>query len=48
VIPTALAENSGLNPIETVAECKGKQVEESNPRLGVDCLAYVKEIKSNY
>lgn len=37
-IPMALAENSGYNPIETVAEVKSRQVAESNPRLGVDCM----------
>lgn len=37
-IPNALAENSGLNPIETVSEIKSKQISESNPRLGVDCV----------
>lgn len=37
-IPLALAENSGLAPIETLAELKSRQVKENNPRLGVDCL----------
>ena len=37
-IPLALAENSGLNPIQTVADIKSRQVAESNPRLGVDCM----------
>jgi len=37
-IPMALAENSGLSPIETVAEVKARQIAENNPRLGVDCL----------
>ena len=37
-IPMALAENSGLSPIEEVSKIKSKQLEESNPRLGVDCL----------
>lgn len=37
-IPTALAENSGLNPIETVAESKSRQISEGNPKLGIDCL----------
>lgn len=36
-IPLALAENSGLAPIETLAEVKSRQVAENNPRLGVDC-----------
>lgn len=37
-IPLALAENSGLAPIETLADIKSRQVKENNPRLGVDCL----------
>jgi len=37
-IPLALAENSGLAPIKTVAEVKSRQVTENNPRLGIDCL----------
>lgn len=37
-IPLALAENSGLAPIENLAELKSRQVKEDNPRLGVDCL----------
>jgi len=37
-IPLALAENSGLAPIRTVAEVKSRQVTENNPRLGIDCL----------
>jgi T-complex protein 1 subunit epsilon len=37
-IPMALAENSGLSPIETLAEIKSKQVTDSNSRLGVDCM----------
>lgn len=36
-IPLALAENSGLSPIETLAEVKSRQVNEGNSRLGVDC-----------
>ena len=39
-VPMALAENSGLNPIATLAEVKSQQVK--NPggrgRLGVDCM----------
>jgi len=38
-IPMALAENSGLAPIQTVADLKSRQVTENNPRLGVDCVA---------
>ncbi|KJE95993.1 chaperonin epsilon subunit [Capsaspora owczarzaki ATCC 30864] len=35
--PIALAENSGLPPIETLAAVKSRQVKEKNPRLGIDC-----------
>lgn len=38
VIPMALAENSGLNPIQTMTEVRAKQVSENNPALGIDCL----------
>lgn len=34
-----LAENSGLSSIDTVTDLKAKQIQQSNPRLGVDCLA---------
>ena len=37
-IPMALAENSGLSPIETLASIKSRQVNEGNSRLGVDCM----------
>lgn len=37
-IPLALAENSGLPPIETLAELKSRHIKENNARLGVDCL----------
>jgi len=37
-IPLALAENSGLAPINTLAEVKSQQVKQQNPRLGIDCL----------
>ncbi|KAJ3416715.1 T-complex protein 1 subunit epsilon [Chytridiales sp. JEL 0842] len=36
-IPLALAHNSGLEPIETLASVKSRQVTENNPRLGIDC-----------
>ncbi|KAG0799403.1 hypothetical protein G6F22_003261 [Rhizopus arrhizus] len=36
--PLALAENSGLPPIETLAEVKAEQATTNNPQLGVDCL----------
>lgn len=37
-VPIALAENSGLSPIETLASIKSRQVKEKNSRLGVDCM----------
>lgn len=37
-IPLALAENSGLSPIETLASIKSRQAREKNSRLGVDCM----------
>lgn len=36
-IPLALAENSGLSPIENLAEVKSRQITEGNTRLGIDC-----------
>jgi len=36
-IPTALADNSGLWPIESVAEAKASQIKLNNPRIGIDC-----------
>lgn len=36
-IALALAENSGLDPIETLAEIRKKQIEKKNPYLGIDC-----------
>merc|ERR1712026_92542 len=37
-IPLALAENSGLAPIQTLTEIKAKQAAENNPALGVNCM----------
>jgi len=37
-IPLALAENSGLLPIETLSELKSRHVQESSASLGVDCM----------
>lgn len=37
-IPMALAENSGLNPIDALSLVRSRQVSESNPHLGIDCL----------
>ena len=36
-IPLALAENSGLSPIEEVAAAKSKQIKEGNPNIGLAC-----------
>lgn len=38
VIPMALAENTGMNPIQTMTEVRARQVREDNPALGIDCL----------
>jgi T-complex protein 1 subunit epsilon len=37
-VPLALAENSGLPPIETLAAVKSQQIAEGSSRLGVDCV----------
>lgn len=37
-IPMTLAENSGLDPIETLTNIKSRHVKEQNTHLGVDCL----------
>ncbi|KIM26265.1 hypothetical protein M408DRAFT_16955 [Serendipita vermifera MAFF 305830] len=37
-VPLALAENSGLPPIETLASIKSQQISEGKSRLGVDCV----------
>jgi T-complex protein 1 subunit epsilon len=37
-IPMTLAENSGLDPIETLSNLKSRQLKENNANLGVDCL----------
>ncbi len=36
-VPIALAENSGLPPIESLTQVKKRQIEEKNPYLGIDC-----------
>ncbi|MEW5302268.1 MAG: hypothetical protein WDW36_005069 [Sanguina aurantia] len=36
-VPIALAENSGLAPIESLTAVKKRQLEEKNPYLGIDC-----------
>jgi len=38
-IPMCLAENSGFNPIEYVANLKKKQINDQNPFIGVDCMS---------
>ena len=38
IIEEAKRENSGLAPIQNLAELKSIQIKEANPRLGVDCL----------
>ena len=37
-IPMALAENSGLNPINSLTSAKVKQNSEKSPFFGIDCL----------
>jgi len=37
-IPLALAENSGLRPIETLSTLKAAHISEKNPHIGVDCV----------
>ncbi|KAA3453271.1 T-complex protein 1 subunit epsilon [Gossypium australe] len=36
-VPVALAENSGLQPIETLSAVKSLQIKENNPHFGIDC-----------
>lgn len=36
-VPLALAENSGLSPIETLTEVKSRQLNEGDSTLGIDC-----------
>lgn len=36
-IPLALAENSGLPPIDSLTAVKARQLAEGNPHLGIDC-----------
>lgn len=36
--PLALSENSGLSPIETLAQVKAQQATTGNSKLGIDCL----------
>lgn len=37
-VPMALAENSGLSPVDTLTEIKARQLAENNSSLGIDCL----------
>merc|ERR1711983_492081 len=37
-VPLALAENSGLDPIQTLTQIKARQVAENNSGLGVNCM----------
>ena len=37
-VPIALAENSGLPPIESLSQAKARQLKEGNVHLGIDCL----------
>lgn len=36
-VPLALAENSGLDPIKVLASVRASQMNEKDPKLGVDC-----------
>lgn len=36
-LPMALAENSGLSPIDSLSAVRSKQIKSKNPRLGIDC-----------
>lgn len=38
VVPTSLAENSGLDPIQVLTSLKAEHVKQKNAYLGVDCL----------
>merc|ERR1712107_203310 len=39
-VPLALAENCGLNPIQTLTQIKARQAAENNPALGVNCMGH--------
>ena len=39
IIPMALASNSGLDPIESLAAAKSRQVADQCTRLGIDCMS---------
>ena len=38
IVPLALAENSGLSPIDVVSNVKSLQIKGKNTRIGIDCL----------
>lgn len=35
----ALAENSGLNSLKALSQCKSKQAETNQPYHGIDCMS---------
>ncbi|XP_051171886.1 T-complex protein 1 subunit epsilon [Leptopilina boulardi] len=37
-IPMSLAENSGMSPVNSLAEIKARQIAEYNAALGIDCM----------
>lgn len=37
-IPFALAENSGLTPLQVVGEARSRQISENTHTYGIDCL----------
>ncbi|KAA8498129.1 T-complex protein 1 subunit epsilon [Porphyridium purpureum] len=48
-IPMALAENSGMQPIESLSHAKAKQMREKNPRIGINCMKYsTDDMKEQY
>ncbi len=47
-VPLALAENSGLPPIETLAEIRSRQITEGDSKLGIDCNGRGENGSSNF
>merc|ERR1711963_756585 len=47
-VPLALAENSGLDPIQTLTEVKASQVAQNNPALGVNCNDKTNDMKEQH
>lgn len=37
-IPLILAENSGMNANDALQKAKTRQIQESNPKIGISCL----------